>query len=274
MKHRLLGNSLPKAGSSLLVELIELLGYNKQQPANNKTPQAFNYKELKQALDNKRGIAQVDNIAVSSFAPWYVDKDRFRTWLEGVSANHYIFGHLPWTPALSALLAELNYRHLAIIRDPREVLASLVFKAAIIPRFLTADFKELSLTQRLNFMIKGGAATQAEAQILPFVDIYRAMLAWAENSQCLLLRFEDLVGERGREVQISTIQRVANYLDVDFNEAILLKLNRDNSPWVQRLNINSVESWTQVMTTADLDYIMRTCQSLSLEAGYDEFVKL
>ena len=269
MNYQLLGNSLPKAGSNLLIETIELLGYE-EQPPNTETPRAFNYKEAKQALNNKRGSEHLDNIAVSSFAPWYADKNQFRTWLEVVSTKHYIFGHLPWTPALSLLLAELNYRHLAIIRDPREVLASLIFKEAIIPRFLTADFESLSLTQRLVFMVEGGYATKANAQISRFTDIYRAMLAWEKDNQCLLLRFEDLVGERGREVQLNTIHRLANYLNTDFNDDILQKLNRADSPWAQRFSVNSLEQWTKVMTASDVNYIIQSCQSLSSEAGYDK----
>jgi hypothetical protein len=265
-----LANSLPKSGSSVLAETVEMLGYKNHIPSQG-TPKAFNYKVAKDALHNRRDTKDTERkVAVSPFAPWYVEQETFRHWLDAVLPGHYIFGHLPRTSALSSLIADLNYRHVVIIRDPRAVLASLIFEEGIIPRFLIPDLEPMSLTQRLNFMSEGGYAPKADATLGSFADIYRSMLAWRNDKNCLAVRFEELVGEHGREPQRRAIKTMGSYLDVQFDEDIFVKINSPDASWAQRFRTDQLDKWKNSMDEEHIEHITEYCQTICREAGYCE----
>ena len=269
ISNRVLANSLPKSGSALLAETVEMLGYKNHIP-NQGMPKAFNYKEAKDALNNIRQLSDIEKkIAISPFAPWYADQKTFRCWLDGVLPGHYIFGHLPWTSALSPLTAELNFLHIVIIRDPRAVLASLIFEGGIIPRFLSSDFETMSLTQRLNFMSEGGYAQKADAKISNFADIYRSMLAWRKDNNCMVVRFEELVGERGRDSLINAVKSIASYLNTGFSEDIFVKLNSPDAPWTKRFRTDQPDKWKDSMDEEHVKHIHEYCQTLCREAEYE-----
>ena len=70
LQNRVLPNSLPKGGSSVLTETVEMLGY-KKYTQDQGTPKAFNYNEAKKALNNERELKDIEKkIAISPFAPW------------------------------------------------------------------------------------------------------------------------------------------------------------------------------------------------------------
>ncbi|MCI5168078.1 MAG: hypothetical protein D3903_18825 [Candidatus Electrothrix sp. GM3_4] len=270
MKNRLLANSFPKGGSTLLAETIELLSYKNHIPTAG-MPKAFNYKEARDALHNIRYTENIkEKIAISPFAPWYAEYENFRHWLNDVSPDYYIFGHLPWVPVLDSLIEELNFRHLVIIRDPRSILASLIFEEGITPRFLTADLDPMSLSERLAFMTSGGYALKADATVQSFTDSYRSMLAWRNDKNCLVVRFEELVGEWGENTQREAAKKIASYLNVQFGENILEILNRPDAPWGKRFRTDQLKKWKDLMREDDIDYILNRCEVVSQDAGYDQ----
>lgn len=273
MKNRLLANSFPKGGSTLLAETIELLSYKNHIPTAG-MPKAFNYKEARDALHNIRYTENIkEKVAISPFAPWYAECKKFRSWLNDVRPDHYIFGHLPWVPVLDSLIEELNFRHLVIIRDPRSILASLIFEGNITPRFLSADLESMSLSQRLAFMISGGYVLQADATIQSFTDSYISMLGWRNDKNCLVVRFEELVGEWGDNAQREAAKKIASYLNVQFGENVLEILNRPTAPWRIRFRVDQLSKWKDLMGEDDIDYILNCCEVVSQDAGYDQ-VKL
>ncbi len=270
MKNKLLANSFPKGGSTLLAETMELLSYKKHTPTVG-MPKAFNYKEARDALHDIKYTENIkEKVAISPFAPWYAECEKFRSWLNDVRPDHYIFGHLPWVSVLDSLIEDLNFRHLVIIRDPRSMLASLIFEGGITPRFLCADLEPMSLSQRLVFMTSGGYALQADATIQSFTDSYISMLAWHNDKNCLVVRFEELVGEWGRDTQREAAKKIASYLNVEFGENILKILNRPDAPWAKRFRVDQLNKWKDLMEQDDIDYILKSCEVVSYDAGYDQ----
>ncbi len=265
---RVLGNSLPRGGSALLVAIIEGAGYGEHQPAGP-TPRALNYLEAKQALDGQRGEeGREDKIGVSPFAPWYAGPAIFRNWLDAVAPSRFIFGHLPYSRALDPLLGELGFRHLVILRDPAEILTSLVFDGEIMPRFLTPDLEPLSLDERLGFMIDGGHAREANATLAPFAEIYRSMLAWRDDAHCLAVRFETLVGDQGEAAQRRELAAIANQLGLESLTHLLAPLNDPAAPWSAQARAAQRAHWQATTSQAQRERIRIACQAIREEAGY------
>ena len=127
-------------------------------------------------------------------------------WLKCLLKSQYINGHIPYNPELNKILTDLDYHHVCIIRDPRAVTISrmkfiLNSESAkdILPQGipLKADLELMSTKERLDFLLEGGYAEKAGLKIYSFAHIYRSILAWNKEPNCLLVRFEDFIGEQG-----------------------------------------------------------------------------
>jgi len=272
-------NSLPKSGTHLLTKAIELFGY--QEYATHRslfqmllaqvglgTPRFFNYREANKSL--KKFSFQKRTIGIGAFAPYYVNSATLQYWLQNLTANQYIQGHIPWHTELETLLAKLNYRHFMIIRDPRAVLASLlsfILEARhtdMGAHFLEADFKLMSPPQRLNFILEGGYAPQAGVKVNSFATVYQSMLAWRGRPGCLLIRFEDLVGEQGGGYlvkQQAIVQKIALHLNMPFNNDRLLAKIYD--PSARTFRIGKIDSWKHSLDPESLERLIEYCIPLS-----------
>ncbi len=275
--NRVLINTLPKSGTHLLSKAVEILGYHEHfddPHAPNETPIFLNYREAKTAVArHNTGVSIEDRtIAVGTLVPFQVPLSIFHHWLEVMPLNRYILGHITWNPDLAPLLSELEIAHIAIIRDPRAVVASLL--AFILdtrgmpqPHFLEADFKLLSNRERLDLLLNGGYAPEANVQIQGFAAVYRAMLAWQNEPDCLLIRFEDLIGSQGggsEQRQQQTMIKIAQHLGCDVTSPMPTVYNSTARTFRQ----GSIDSWKNSLDASTVDYLTDYCEPLCYEAGY------
>lgn len=280
--NRVLINSLPKSGTHLLIKAIELFAYqdyaeNPQTSAQD-IPINFDYREVKNALNKNslHTVAEAEAICVGSLSPLFVNPALFQDWLRYVTDNHYIVGHISYSPALSPVLAELNYRHLFIIRDPRAVLPSLlsfILNPQGMPKrhFLEVDLSEMSLPQRLDFILEGGYAPKADVMIKDFAQVYRSMLKWSDDPNCLAVRFEDLIGEQGcgsQDKQREVVEKMADYLQRPFNDAVISGLAHIYNPSAPTFRIGQVDSWKSTLSPEIIERLISYCEPLWQEAGY------
>ncbi|NEQ11468.1 MAG: sulfotransferase domain-containing protein [Moorea sp. SIO4E2] len=285
---RVLINSLPKSGTHLLAKAIEIFGYqehftngdNLKDDSDLETPIFFNYREVKKALQKEKSSQKTEapnkQISVGALTPLYVDKSVFRHWLEVMSEGRYILGHIPQTPVLSEVLADLDYHHVFIIREPRSVVASslpFILDTGKMPakHFLENDFKQMSVEQRLDFILEGGYAPQAGVEIKSFAEVYRSMLAWRNEQNCLFLRFEDLVGEKGGgslEQQIKVIKSIASHLGFPFDENIAAKSKEIYNPSSRTFRTGKIDGWKSSLDGKLVERLVEYCEPLCKEAGY------
>ena len=136
--------------------------------------------------------------------------------------------------------------------------------------FLYEDFKPMSATQRLNFILTGGYAAKADVQITSFIDVYRSILKWNNESNCLLIHFEDLIGEKGggsQEQQENVVKNLAEYLDIELDDNID-KVNQIYNPSSRTFRIGKIDSWKDSMDAESIEYLIKYCEPLCNEAGY------
>ncbi|MFK5970139.1 MAG: hypothetical protein QM487_08500 [Candidatus Marithrix sp.] len=263
---RVLVNSLPKGGPHLLMSTVEILGYEKYLPKTDKIPESLSNKNVKNALQNNKHIDKPE-VTITPFAPLYVDKTTIRFWLDSVPDGQYISGHIPWTSALANVIADLDYRQILIIRDPRALIAAIIFDPSVTPRFLTNDFEAMSLSQRLTFMLNGGYAPKAKVTIKSFAEIYRSILAWQNDSNCLLIRFENLVdAPNGGQIEQQVVKNIASYLNLD--NIPTTRLTEIADPNAKTFKIDQIDKWKSIIESVSLERIMEYCEPLCQEAGY------
>jgi hypothetical protein len=277
--NRVLVNSLPKSGSFLLSKAVELFGYRDYYEAKQKdTPRFFNYREVRDALAKKQEPSvkpDETSICVGSQTPLYVRPNTFRHWLSAVADGWYIAGHVSYSPALSPILAELNYRHVFIIRDPRAVVPSLLSfildtRGLPEPHYLEPDFKPMSPAQRIHLILEGGYASEAGVEVKNFAHVYRTMLAWQNDPDCLLVHFEDLVGEQGggsAEKQKEAVRKIAAHLGFPFDH-IAEVAEKIYNPSAPTFRIGQIDSWKRSMDPEAANRVSEYCEPLCREAGY------
>lgn len=283
---RIFINSLPKSGTHLLAKTVELFGYREhfagdalQDDPARVTPLFINYREVKDALarDQKQPAATAAGaVAVGTLTPVYVDPSTFGAWLDALMPGRYLLGHVMYSSALRPLLADLGYRHLFILRDPRAVVVSLldfILETRGMPRphFLQADFRAMAPQARLDFILQGGTAARAEVTTQGFAAVYRALLDWQADPDCLVVRFEDLVGAQGggsAERQQTTITRIATHLGHDMAE-VSARMSAIFDPTSRTFRTGQIDSWQSELDAASLAYLNAYCAPLCQAAGYE-----
>ncbi|MCP4349104.1 MAG: sulfotransferase domain-containing protein [Desulfobacterales bacterium] len=281
--NRVFLNSLPKSGTHLLSEAVELFGYRDYSATrgqNRNTPANFDYREVKNTLMRKQESSgkEFDGaVCVGSLSPLYVRPATFREWLEDVEPGEYIVGHISYSPALVPVLKELNYRHVFIIRNPQAVIASLL-SFILDPRgmpkrhFLEPDFRDMALEHRLNFILEGGYSPRAGVAVKSFAEVYRTMLTWRNEPDCLVLQFEELVGEQGSgsaEKQTIAVKKIAAHLGHPFDNRIAEGLKEIYNPSAPTFRIGQIDSWKRSMNPEAVNRVSEYCEPLCREAGYD-----
>lgn len=280
---RVLINSLPKSGTHLLAKAVELCGFREHFADDSRdeqervTPLFLNYREVKDAMAQQSPVRQAAaNIPVGTLSPAPVDVATLSEWLAAIPAGGYLLGHMGWTSELAPLLEKQGVRHVFIIRDPRAVLASLLSfildtKGMPKPHFLEADFKPLSPEQRLDLLLEGGEASQAGVPVTPFHTIFRHLFAWHQEPSCLLLKFEDLVGEQGggsQQSQEQSVRRIANHLGKPFDDELAAHFGDVYNAKSRTFRKGSIDGWKHSLAPQHIERIQDYCQPLCREAGY------
>lgn len=280
-QRRVLINALPSGGTELLVKLIKIFNYESYATSSsylNGTPRSLNYREVKQALvqtNNLQSPASSETVGLGGLSPLAVNLTTLRYWLDRIPDRQFLTGHCLCCEALNFTLTQLAYSHLFILRDPRAVIANLLpfilDNTRSNQHFLEADFRTMTPNQQLSFLLDGGYAFKAGVEIKPFAEVYCKMLAWCNQPDCLVIRYEDLVGEPGGgsvERQMDAIQLIAATLDIPLDQAMLAQLQQMTHP-TQSSKISHIEAWRRQLSGETIEYLIEHCKSLCQQAGYE-----
>lgn len=285
---RVLVNSLPKSGTHLLSNTMELFGYQdyfSSDGYHHENPRFFTAREVKRALgpdgETANVAAEGQKFCIGPVAAYPLAVATLRQWLTVVPLQRYVLGHIPWSAGLGELLAETHYHHIFIIRDPRAVFVSRL-RYILDPgaardlyddrkHFLENDVTDLSPADRVEFLLQGGDAQQAGVAIRSYGDAYRSALAWTQDPRCLVVRFEDLVGEQGggsTEAQRQTTERIAAHLGLPLDGELAAKLDRIYDPTARTFKSGKIDGWKTVLEGESLERLLAYCAPLCEEAGY------
>lgn len=273
-----LANSLPRGGPFLLGSALQLLGYQKYAGVEcDNSIAAFNYLEAQKTLAGRQTQAGENMIGVSPFSPCYLEQTLVRKSLSHLAHNEYIPAHIPWSPALSGAMRGLNCRHIAILRDPRALLLSLLFDTHPMPRFLIKPFETMSAETQLALMLDGGSVPQSEMTLQAFHDVYLSMLSWQNAENCLIVRYEDLSGPKGggsHQQQQEALQQIASFLDLPMHESMNSheQLAMITDPSVPVFRTDQAAQWETNIDRTLVERVVDSCKPLAQAAGYGEIV--
>ena len=203
-------NSLPKAGTNLVVKALRLM------PGLQESQLHLGHSTVKQTEVAKGR----DAVTVGIDMPRPVKKRLVAQALGAVSDNHIISAHLPWSKNLAALIRKSGLKMLLVLRDPRDVVVSHARYIADTPDHpLHKHYIRLTPDERIMTSITG-----CEADGIRLESIGRrcaSILPWLKEPFVRVVRFEDLVGPQGggeEEKQKHTLKQILEFIALPLND--------------------------------------------------------
>jgi hypothetical protein len=158
--------------------------------------------------------------------PWFrppvssppLDVGRLKKYLGRCPQGMFVTAHARFHPGFSDLVKELQFKHILLLRDPRDVAVSHAFymlRDALHQHhgYYTKTLKNDE--ERLMASICG-FEQNAENYLPPIGKSISAYLPWTDDPSTLVVRFEDLIGPRGGgdvEKQLDEIERIGEFVE-------------------------------------------------------------
>jgi hypothetical protein len=242
---RVFANSIPKAGTNLLNRLLNLM-----------------------PCIVPRWTYHLD-LAVGGFFEQ----------LETVRKGQVVTAHAPWTRELADALRARDFKVLLMVRDLRDIALSSAHYVTHMDRShrLHEYFKQLgSDDERLMASIRG-----IEARDLPdgqrsksWGEHAAGYLPWLDEEDCLLIHFEDLIGQSGggtRQCQVDTVNAVARHLGLDLSRAETERISRDVFFRGSRtFRKGRIGSWREAYGAEHIRSFKETAGDALIRLGYEE----
>lgn len=248
--NRVLANSLPKSGTHLLSRCLNLM------PGLTFSGYFISYVHHNTVRQNLAGKEQA---------------------LARVGRGCYVGAHTPYSDCDLAVVERLGYRHVVLIRDPRDVLVSqLLFLMRRPTNRFHAYFQALPDDDtRLMALMHGVPDGAVDGMIgLPSSgEEFCRFAAWGQHG-ALILRFEDLIGERGggdHARQLAAIGSLAEFIGVELPPAgaayIAGQLFNRNANTFRK---GAIGDWRNYFTPAHIAAFKAMAGQALVEQGYED----
>ncbi len=180
--------SIPKAGTHLLERVLCLHPYL--------------YRSLLRTL-NPDNVHQYEGLAAI---------------LRRQRAGQILVSHLYYSEENHDLIVQSDVKCIFMIRDPRDILVSDIFYIEKNEGHHLHDFLSglPTFKDKLKYIIEGDASIQ----LPPFCEIMNYFIGWLDTD-CLIVRFEDLVEtspHAQKLTQIKTLQNIFDYLELAMDD--------------------------------------------------------
>jgi hypothetical protein len=156
------------------------------------------------------------------------EQSKAERFLRKISTGAFATAHCFYYDGLAELLNEYKIKCITIIRDPRDVCVSdyhYIMKAE--DHRLHRFYKKMgSDDERLMASIVGMSSELLDGDP-PSLDIgqhYVNYIGWAQYSNGLCIKFEDLIGDKGggsNDKQKGVIKKIVSYLGIDIGDVEL-----------------------------------------------------
>ena len=188
-------NSLPKSGTNLVSQCLELMGYRQAGgvgayliSGNNIVSSAIR-KLYFQSLFSDGYLVGID-------MPVELSRKAVDRILNRAKNGEFISGHVGYTDELLGKIKLMGFSPLLMIRDPRAILNSFVhYMISNKQHPLHSVFKNVSKEDKYRLALYG--ITESNVTLKPLIERCMSVDLWMNNEDVLVLRFEDLVRSRG-----------------------------------------------------------------------------
>jgi hypothetical protein len=238
---KVLVNSIPKSGTNLIAKVI------------------YNLPNMR--FSGKRTIRKMT----------HNNSEAIRAVL-AIRNGQYSLSHLEYEKKLSNVVDEHKIKKILVVRDPRQILVSHYKYVTYIDSNHKSHsfFKSLpNDEERLNAVIDG-----VDGIVEPLELVIKGYLNWLNNKNCLIIRFEDLIGEKGGgsiDLQFNALHKILHHLEIQLSESEILtirdKIFDENSPTFRS---GQLEGWKSELTLNHKKKIKENLGDLIISLGYEK----
>jgi hypothetical protein len=146
-----------------------------------------------------------------------LDEGRLRRYLKRCPRGMFVTSHARFHPDLQHLIEELGFKHILLLRDPRDVAVSHAFYMMQDTLHQHHEYYTKTLKsdeERLMASIRG-FEDGAGNHMTSIGETFGAYLPWMDLPSTVVVRFEDMIGPHGggdAEKQLGQIQRTGEFV--------------------------------------------------------------
>lgn len=266
---RIMANSVPKSGTNLLLRLLTLLGFEKNDWWVGPYLVAGKFSLVRQIL-RARGPKKV---TIGIDTPVQISSGWLRRRIGTATPGSFFIAHCPYSPEMAGLLRAEQVRTVCMIRDPRDVAVSHMhyLKQNRLHPLHTAYTDLQSDHERLLFSIRGGELGQRNLQSLE--QRYRRVLAWQRDEDAILVKFENLVGSKGGgsdAAQRDTVRRVAAHLNLELEDSTVESTCERLFGSSSTFRKGQIGGWEVELSCEHQEVVKEVAGPLLVELGYEK----
>lgn len=236
--------TVPKSGTHLLDSILGLM------PGMRRQGKLGLNAKLRWHPLNFLPFVGGDKCWVGIGRPQEVKMAAVRHALKRIRPGHYGMGQVPYQQCIVDLLVDLQIAPVVAIRDPRDVVVSLMHHSISKPQhFLHAALSGLrSEKERLRALIVGVRSSNGELRqgVAHQIDM---ILGWLKDPRVLTVRFEDLVGNQGGgsdAAQHRAINALALHIGIELAPGDVERIGRDMFGKGRTFRKGQIGAWAEV----------------------------
>jgi hypothetical protein len=259
---RILLNGPSKSGTHLLSDCLALL------PKTMYSGRHFALAEF------ARSQRPVTDDGADPARPMSLDERTLERFLRRCPQGMFVTAHARFHPRLSQLLADLGYRQLLLLRDPRDIVMSFTRYVVSRPNHHRHQYYTQVLStddERIMATITGVPTLSPPLQ--PMHTTVDSYLPWGAEPSTLVCKFEDLVGPLGQgsaETQVATVQAISQFLQrpipLDHARAVADKMYSTASLTYRK---GAIGDWRNHFSPAHRQTFKARAQGMLMQLGYE-----
>ncbi len=189
-------------------------------------------------------------------------------------SSSYIFRH-PYGGIIAPELFQDNFKIITIFRDPRDqLISSINFSLKNRP-----DAKQIVQKVLTSALINHAEAFQRHKgpggmeKVIKLNDMYVPFLAWQNNPQIYITRFENLVGPQGggtEKKQIEEIKKVAQFLEIQITQERIIEIARNFFGNTRTFRTGQINRWKDSFTKEHNKLCKLSCGKTLIALGYEK----
>jgi hypothetical protein len=181
--------------------------------------------------------------------------------------------HYPFCPALGGLIKSLGFKHVLIIRDPRDVAISDAHYMSTFPRHKHyRRFRQLSAHDAIDLVITGFRHPDGSIGLESIGERADNYSMWFDDPDLVVCRFEQLVGRQGGGSdgdQIATMLAVARHVGRDMTAERAHEVARTIwSPKSHTFRRGQIGGWRSTLTPAQRELFKDVAGDALIRIGY------
>lgn len=284
MKNNIFVNTIPHSGTHLVTAFLDQMGYSHAELYNRFYTKKPYYRRWQRAGINWRTSTDLGNhirffskteIPVSVASPRMAKSGMVASLLSKIDQDKYIIGHMPFSEAGNTLVKEYIAKTITIIRDPRDMALSMLNHIRERTSHMAHAYLFSHLQnegQRLIALVNG--YDNSYGRLVGLERMYRSMLPWKNTDQNMILRFEDLVGEKGggqNSLQFDAVQKIINHIETttQYTNEKILSMGSASFGKTTTFRKGQIGRWAEILNEKDKDLFKNTINDLLIELNYE-----